>query len=82
MVVQLQLDHKVSGMKVLTINNTINVIDEMLELFEIMNNADLLKNPMISIITERYVVLALEVCSGEIRSIRNLVITDFGSSGF
>jgi hypothetical protein len=55
MVVQLQLDHKVSGMKVLTINNTINVVDEMLELFEIMNNADLLKNPMISVITERYV---------------------------
>jgi hypothetical protein len=50
---QLQLDHKASGMTVLTINNTINVVNEILEWIENIDDVELLKKPMISVITER-----------------------------
>ena len=51
--VNLQLDHKVSGMTVVSINNTINVVDEILNWISNVDNKDLLKKPMISVITER-----------------------------
>ena len=54
MVIQLQLDHKTSGMEVLTINNTINVVNEIFKWFEEIDNAKLLRKPMVSVITERY----------------------------
>lgn len=56
-VIQLQLDHRVSGMTILTINNTVDVVNEILEWFEKINDADLLQKPMISVITERYVLV-------------------------
>ena len=51
--INLQLEYKVSGMAVIIINNTINVVKEIWEWIENANNNDLLKKPMISVITER-----------------------------
>lgn len=51
---QLQLDNKVSGSTIITINNTINVVDEILNWIEDLDNVTLLKKPVISaVITER-----------------------------
>jgi hypothetical protein len=52
-VVGLQLDNKVSGIEIITINNTINVVEEILNWIDNANNNDLLKKPTISVITER-----------------------------
>jgi hypothetical protein len=53
-VVGLQLDHKISGITIITINNTINVVEEIWNWMEKAANNDLLKKPIISVITERY----------------------------
>ena len=50
---QLQLEHKVSGIEVITINNTINVVKELWDWIKNTDNINLLKKPAISVITER-----------------------------
>jgi len=50
---QLQLEHKVSGIEVITINNTINVVKELWDWIKNIDNINLLKKPAISVITER-----------------------------
>ena len=53
---QLQLDHKVTGVIIISINNMINVVGEIFDWIEKADNVTLLKKPVISVITKRYVI--------------------------
>jgi hypothetical protein len=50
---QLQLENKVFGIEIITINNTINVVKEIWDWIKNTDSITLLKKPVISVITER-----------------------------